>query len=274
MTNLELPDEMDGLAGGAEEGKSHERLKHFALGALPFIVGFILWEILGRLKIESLRYVIPSPESVVLALLSDITSGEMFMHLQITMTEVFVGLGFAIVSAMMLGVLIGRSSALERTFYPAIVFFQALPKVALAPVWLIVFGFGLGSKIALAAMVSFFPLLVGVIVGMSAIRREEVELLRSLRATQWQIFVKVQLRRAIPSIFGGLEVAVLFALIGAVVGEFVGARGGLGYLIEFRSSRLDLPGIFSPLIALALVGLALDLGTKAIGKRLMHWQGD
>jgi NitT/TauT family transport system permease protein len=141
-------------------------------------------------------------------------------------------------------------------------------------VWLIAFGFGMGSKIALAAMIGFFPLLVGVIVGMSAIRREEVELMRSLKASQWQIFCKVQVPRALPSIFGGLEVGALFALIGAVVGEFVGARGGLGYLIEFRSSRLDLPGIFSPLIVLSVIGVIMDLGTKAIGKRLMHWGGD
>jgi NitT/TauT family transport system permease protein len=117
-------------------------------------------------------------------------------------------------------------------------------------------------------------MLVGVIVGMSAMRREEVELMRSLKASQWQIFTKVQLPRAIPSIFGGLEVGLLFALIGAVVGEFVGARAGLGYLINFRSSRLDLPGVFSPLIVLALIGLALDLAAKFAGRRLMTWQGE
>ena len=180
----------------------------------------------------------------------------------------------AVVAALLIGVLIGRSELLERTFYPIIVFFQAVPKVALAPVWLIVFGFGIGSKVALAAMVGFFPMLVGVIVGMSAMRRDEVELMRSLKATQWQIFTKVQLPRAVPSIFGGLEVGLLFALIGAVVGEFVGARAGLGYLINFRSSRLDLPGVFSPLIVLAVIGLALDLMAKFIGRRLMTWQGE
>ena len=244
------------------------------LGAAPFVVGLALWELLTRLEIQSLRYVIPSPEAVARALYGDFRSGEILGHLYITMGEVLVGLGIAIVSAVALGVVIGRSPLLERAFYPAIVFFQALPKVALAPLWLIAFGFGMGSKIALAAMIGFFPLLVGVIVGMSAIRREEIELMRSIRASRWQIFVKVQVPRAIPSIFGGLEVGVLFALIGAVVGEFVGARGGLGYLIEFRSSRLDLPGIFSPLIVLSVIGVLMDLGTKAVGKRLMHWEGD
>jgi NitT/TauT family transport system permease protein len=192
----------------------------------------------------------------------------------ITMEEVFWGVVIAVAAALLIGVMIGRSEVLERTFYPIIVFFQAVPKVALAPLWLIVFGFGIGSKVALAAMVGFFPMLVGVIVGMAAMRREEVELMRSLKATQWQIFTKVQLPRALPSIFGGLEVGLLFALIGAVVGEFVGARAGLGYLINFRSARLDLPAIFSPLIVLALIGLALDLAAKFLGRRLTTWQGE
>jgi NitT/TauT family transport system permease protein len=250
------------------------RRGQIVLSSIPFVAGLALWEVIGRLEIQGLRYVIPSPELVAVAIYNDFRSGEILTHLYITMTEVLTGLGIAVVSAILLGVIIGRSPMLERAFYPAIVFFQALPKVALAPLWLIAFGFGMGSKIALAAMIGFFPLLVGVIVGMSAIRREEVELMRSLKASPWQIFVKVQVPRAIPSIFGGLEVGVLFALIGAVVGEFVGARGGLGYLIEFRSSRLDLPGIFSPLIVLSVIGVMMDLGTKAIGKRLMHWEGD
>ncbi|MFI4986003.1 MAG: ABC transporter permease [Alphaproteobacteria bacterium] len=258
------------LRDGAEPSWS----RHAALGSLPFIAGLALWELIGRLKIQSLMYVIPAPEAVALALRDDFASGELLAHFSITMTEVFAGLAIAVFSAVVLGVLIGRSRTLERAFYPAIVFFQAVPKVALAPLWLIAFGFGIGSKVALAAMIGFFPLLVGVIVGMSAMRRDEFELMRTLRASQWQIFTKVQIPRALPSIFGGLEVGVLFALIGAVVGEFVGARGGLGYLIEFRSSRLDLPGVFSPLIVLAVTGVILDLGTKFIGKRLMRWGGE
>ena len=274
MTGDQLAGSMELPETAREPGEGQGRLRAIALGSAPFVVGLALWELIARLELQSLRYVIPSPESVALALYGDFRSGEILGHLSITMSEVLAGLGIAIVSAIILGVVIGRSPVLERAFYPAIVFFQALPKVALAPLWLIAFGFGMGSKIALAAMIGFFPLLVGVIVGMSAIRRDEVELMRSLKASQWQIFVKVQVPRAIPSIFGGLEVGALFALIGAVVGEFVGARGGLGYLIEFRSSRLDLPGIFSPLVVLSVIGVLMDLGTKAVGKRLMHWEGD
>jgi NitT/TauT family transport system permease protein len=257
-------------AAGAREGRPRQVL----LGAIPFVIGLGLWELLGRLNLESFRYVIPTPEGVILALLADLKSGQLGAHLWITMQEVFAGLGIAIVSAVVLGGLIGRSRLLEQAFYPSIVFFQALPKVALAPLWLIAFGFGLGSKIALAAMIGFFPLLMGVIVGMGAIRREEIELMRSLKASEWQIFTKVQVPRAFPSFFGGLEVGAVFALIGAVVGEFVGAQGGLGYLIDFRSSRLDLPGIFSALVVLAMIGVIFDLGFRALGRKLMHWEGE
>lgn len=243
-------------------------------GVVPFVVVLAVWWVVGRLQIEAIRYVIPPPEAVVSALWKDITIGDMLRHIGITLSEIFWGLLIAAISALALGTAIGLSPFLERMLYPMIVFFQAIPKVALAPLWLIVFGFGIGSKVALAAMVAFFPLLVGVIVGLAATRRDEFELMRSLRATRWQIFRKVQVPRAMPSIFGGLEVGVLFALIGAVVGEFVGAQGGLGYLIQFRSAQLDVAGIFSPLIMLSLIGLALDLAAKWLGHRTMGWQGD
>jgi NitT/TauT family transport system permease protein len=255
-------------------GARKARWRTVLLGSIPFVVMMLTWEVLGRLDLEALRYVLPTPEAVAAALYEDFASGVLWKHIAITMEEVFWGVLIAVVAALLIGVMIGRSELLERIFYPIIVFFQAVPKVALAPLWLIVFGFGIGSKVALAAMVGFFPMLVGVIVGMSAMRREEVDLMRSLKATQWQIFTKVQLPRAVPSIFGGLEVGLLFALIGAVVGEFVGARAGLGYLINFRSSRLDLPGVFAPLVVLALIGLTLDLAAKFVGRRLMTWQGE
>ena len=255
-------------------GNRKGRWRTVLLGSVPFVVMMLAWELFGRLDLEALRYVLPTPEAVAAALYEDLSSGVLWKHIAITMEEVFWGVLIAVVAALLIGVMIGRSELLERIFYPIIVFFQAVPKVALAPLWLIVFGFGIGSKVALAAMVGFFPMLVGVIVGMSAMRREEVDLMRSLKATQWQIFTKVQLPRAVPSIFGGLEVGLLFALIGAVVGEFVGARAGLGYLINFRSTRLDLPGVFAPLVVLALIGLALDLAAKLVGRRLMTWQGE
>ena len=251
-----------------------ERWRSVLLGSIPFVVVMILWEVLGRLDFEALRFVLPTPEAVAAALSEDFSSGVLLKHIAVTMEEVFWGVLIAVAGALVIGVTIGRSELLERIFYPIIVFFQAVPKVALAPLWLIVFGFGIGSKVALAAMVGFFPMLVGVIVGMSAMRREEVDLMRSLKATQWQTFTKVQLPRAVPSIFGGLEVGLLVALIGAVGGEFVGARAGLGYLINFRSSRLDLPGVFSPLLVLAVIGLVLDLAAKFIARRLMTWQGE
>lgn len=244
------------------------------LGTLPFLLGLAVWFALGALDLQSIRYVIPAPWQVGVALWDDIFSGAILLHLETTLLEVFWGLLWASISALVLGTVIGSSPLLERTLYPLIVFFQAVPKVALAPLWLVAFGFGIGSKVALSAMVAFFPLLVGVIVGLKATRRDELELMRSLRATRWQLFRKVRVPRAIPSVFGGLEVAVIFALIGAVVGEFVGARAGLGFLIQLRSSRLDLPGVFSPLIILSLIGLALDLGTKLLGKKLMTWEGE
>ena len=244
------------------------------IGVIPFVLWIILWELLSIANIQALRYVVPSLPAVVEALWTDIASGEIVVHFQTTIVEILSGFGIAAVSGLVIGTAIALSPLLDRLMYPTIVFFQSMPKIALAPLWLIVFGFGIGSKIALSAMVAFFPMLISVIIGMKAMRREEAELMRSLRSTPAQTFWKVRVPRALPAIFGGIQIAAVFALTGAVVAEFVGAEAGLGYLIDFRSSRLDLPGVFSPLIVLAVVGLLLTFGTKAIANTLIKWEGE
>jgi NitT/TauT family transport system permease protein len=146
-----------------------------------------------------------------------------------------------------------------------------MPKVAIAPLLLLWFGFGVASKVAIAALLAFFPLLVNTALGLHASDPQQEELMHSLAAQRWQIFVMVRLRNALPSIFAGLELAMVFSVIGAIVGEFVGARGGLGYMIQQRNANVDVAGILSVLLILGIVGAVLTYCVKIVDHYVVFW---
>src|SRR5262249_24269498 len=204
-------------------------------------------------------YILPSPSSVALALYRGFGQNGVFLqHLWITLAETALGFAAGSALAFMLGIGVALSRRLGFFLYPYIVMFQSMPKVALAPIIVVWFGLGLASKVVSAALVAFFPLMVNTIVGLKSADEDRVSLMRSLAATEAQIFWMLRLPNAMPFIMAGLEVAMILALIGAIVAEFVGAEGGLGMLMQSMNSTLDVAGQFSILIILAVVGLALN----------------
>jgi NitT/TauT family transport system permease protein len=159
----------------------------------------------------------------------------------------------------------------EYFLYPFVVMFQAMPKVALAPLIIVWFGLGLTSKVVNAALVAFFPLMVNTIVGLRSAEEDKVNLMKSLAATKTQIFWMLQLPNAMPYIFAGLEIAMIFALIGAIVAEFVGAQAGLGMLIQSMNFTMDVAGQFSVLLILSVVGLVLNAIVNEVRRRVLFW---
>jgi NitT/TauT family transport system permease protein len=159
----------------------------------------------------------------------------------------------------------------EYFLYPFVVMFQAMPKVALAPLIIVWFGLGLTSKVVNAALVAFFPLMVNTIVGLRSAEEDKVNLMRSLAASKTQIFWMLQLPNAMPYIFAGLEIAMIFALIGAIVAEFVGAQAGLGMLIQSMNFTMDVAGQFSVLLLLSMIGLGLNWMVTGVRKRVLFW---
>jgi NitT/TauT family transport system permease protein len=149
--------------------------------------------------------------------------------------------------------------------------FQAMPKVALAPLIIVWFGLGLTSKVVNAALVAFFPLMVNTIVGLRSAEEDKVNLMKSLAATRTQIFWMLQLPNAMPYIFAGLEIAMIFALIGAIVAEFVGAQAGLGMLIQSMNFTMDVAGQFSVLLLLSIIGLGLNWIVISVRRRVLFW---
>lgn len=217
-------------------------------------------------------YVLPTPSTVVRALAADYATAQFWQHIGTTMSEIMLGWIAGCITGLVLGVLIAEFRLVEVALTPYIVALNAVPKVALAPVLVVVFGYGIVSKVVITAIMAFFPLLINVGVGLRSADSLQLEMMRGLRASRWQTLRWVKFPGAMPAIFAGIEVAVVLGVVGAIVGEFTGAESGLGYVIQQRSFSLDQGGVFSALVTLALIGIVLDLVVRWIGARVVTWR--
>jgi len=245
-------------------------MKRQALRALVLIVSLLIWEAAVR-ALHVPAFILPPPSQVLLALQRGATGNVYFHDLWVTLVETLLGFTLGSALAFVLGTLLAASRTAEYFLYPYIVMFQSMPKVALAPLIVVWFGLGLTSKVVSAALVAFFPLLVNTVVGLRSAEEERVDLMRSLAATERQIFWMLRLPSALPFIMAGLEVAMVFALVGAIVAEFVGAEAGLGMLIQSRNFTMDVAGEFAVLFLLALMGLGLNWILVSIRRRVLFW---
>jgi len=245
-------------------------VRNVALTIILFCSSILAWELIVR-AFEVPTFIFPAPSQVAVALWRGFASGLYQKHLYHTLLETV--LGFLLGSA--LGFFLGTAVALNRYveyfFYPYIVMFQSLPKVALAPLIVVWFGLGLRSQVVNAALVAFFPLLVNTMVGLKSADEDRLNLMRSLAASESQIFWMLKLPNALPFVMAGLDVAMIFALIGAIVAEFVGARAGLGMLIQSMNFNMDVSGQFSVLLILSVVGLLLNRCILLIRRRILFW---
>lgn len=246
-------------------------VKNFLLRLVLIAAVLALWEFLVKLTAVP-EYILPAPSRIFFAMYNGIKSNVYPQHFFVTLTETLLGFLVGTVLAFMLGTLVALSRRVEYFLYPFIVMFQAMPKVALAPLIIVWFGLGLTSKVINAALVAFFPLMVNTIVGLRSAEEDRINLMRSLAASRTQIFFMLQLPNALPYIFAGLEIAMIFALIGAIVAEFVGAEKGLGMLIQSMNFNMDVAGQFSILLILSLLGLCLNGIVALLRRRLLFWE--
>ena len=240
------------------------------LSALLLVGSIALWEALVRL-LGIPGFILPAPSQVAVALWRGFASGLYVQHLAHTLLETVLGFVAGSALGLVLGTAVAMSRPVEFFFYPYIVMFQSLPKVALAPLIVVWFGLGLTSKVINAALVAFFPLLVNTMVGLRSADEERVNLMRSLAATERQIFWMLRLPTALPFVMAGLDVAMIFALIGAIVAEFVGAQAGLGMLIQSMNFNMDVSGQFSVLLILSVLGLVLNRTILLVRRRVLFW---
>ncbi len=237
---------------------------------LLFVVVVGTWEAAIR-WFEVPVFVVPPPSAIVQALWRGLESGVYWSNAWVTLSEAFLGFAVAAVGGVVLGGLIAQFRLVERMVYPYVVALQTVPKIAIAPLIILWFGFGISSKVVIAATVAFFPVLVNVIVGLKTLDQSKIELMRSLKATRWQVFWLVRLPNALPFVFAGLDIAIVFSILGAIVGEFVGSQKGLGNMIVQLNFSLDVAGVFAALVLLSVMGVVLHLGMQWLQRRLVFW---
>ena len=246
------------------------RLRNPALRLVLLAVSLAVWELAVRL-FHVPAFILPAPSHIGTALYRGAASGVYLENFWITLLETLLGFALGCAVAFVLGTALAASRLVEYYLYPYIVMFQSMPKVALAPLVVVWFGLGLTSKVVSAALIAFFPLLVNTVVGLRSADEDRVDLMRSLAASELQIFWMLRLPSALPFIMAGVEVAMVFALVGAIVAEFVGAEAGLGMLIQSRNFSMDVAGEFALLFILAAMGLALNSLLGSIRRRVLFW---
>ncbi len=245
----------------------------YVLVPAVLVVVLLAWEyLLEPLGVE--EFVLPRPSKIYDSLVAQMSDGLFWSHLWVTLKESLLGYAFGVLTAMVLGILISQVRLVERTLMPYIVAFQTVPKVALAPLFVVWFGFGLTSKVVMAAVISFFPMLVNVIEGLRSADPDRIQMLTVFGASRIQVFRMVRLPTALPFIFAGLDIGIVFAILGAVVGEFIGAKEGLGYLLLQTNYNFDMPGMFAVLVVLSVMGLIAHFLIRFVQKKFAFWADD
>lgn len=249
------------------------RIVRIEAALIPLALAAFLaaWELLVRWQGYP-TFILPGPAVVWARFVALLLDGRLLLHTAATVTEVLGGLTLGLTAAVLIGYGLAKSPLLERILSPYIVASQAVPIVALAPLLVIWFGFGSLSKVLVCALTVFFPALVTTIVGIRSVDPDLRALMRSLQATRWQTFALLEVPAALPVMFGGLKVAVTLAVIGAVVGEFVGADRGLGFLINLARGILDTPMLFVALFTLVAIALALYTVVVLLEYVLLKWR--
>ncbi len=236
------------------------------------VVAFILlWWIVSRLG-NFPAFILPAPGEVWERLGQALRDGSLLRHSWTTLSEVLIGMLLGVSVAALLGYVIARSPVIERLLSPYVVASQSVPIVAIAPLLVIWFGSGITSKVLICALIVFFPVLVNTIVGLRSVPDDLRDLMRSLLATRWQTFAKLEAPTALPVFLGGLRIGATLAVIGAVVGEFVGADRGLGFMVNQARGQYDTALVFVAVLALVLMAMSLYGVVVMIESRLLSWR--
>jgi len=233
------------------------------------------WEATVRLfKVP--RHLVPPVSDIAVALwrglaTSPLAKDGFWYHGGVTVTEILLGFVIGSGVGLAIGIAVSQMPRVEALLEPYVAALQSVPKVAIAPIIVVWLGFGISSKVVIICMLTFFPVLVTSIAGFKAVDPDRIDLLRSLSATPWQIFRKAKFPSAMPYIFAGLNMAAAFSVVGAVVGEFVGAQAGLGVLILQMEAQADTGGSFAVCVVLSVIGIVLTGLLRRIERRVLHW---
>lgn len=235
---------------------------------LLIVILLVVWDLTIRV-FRIPPYLIPAPEAVVRQLFAEWP--RLWRESLVTTYATLGGFALSIAFGIPMALLIAYSRTVESFVYPLLVFSQSVPKIAIAPLFVVWFGFGIIPKVICAFMLGFFPVVVSTVMGFKSVDPEMLDLARSMKASWLATFVRISLPQAMPSIFAGLKVSVTLAVVGAVVGEFVGSNSGIGYVLQRSIGTFDLPTMFAALVILALLGVVLFWIVDRIERFVIPW---
>jgi NitT/TauT family transport system permease protein len=245
--------------GSSAAQRRRARARRDRVAALAYPIGMtvaliILWEAAARL-FSFPPYLLPAPSAIIESMG---TNAAVLIKQSVgTTVEIVLGFALSVAVGVPLALAIFLWKPFARTVYPLLISSQAVPKVAIAPLFLVWFGFGLMPKVLIAFLIAFFPVVINTAMGLASLEREKIYLAQSMGLGSIATFFKIQLPNAMPSIFAGLKISITFAVVGAVVGEFVGGQGGLGYLLLIANGNMDTALLFAGIVALTVLGIVL-----------------
>ena len=247
---------------------------HFkgSLPALGFLFGFlILWQALA-MKLDA-AYILPTPWDILIRLW-ELRKPLLTVHLPATMLVTFLGLAISLVLGLGLAVLMDVSPFWQKALYPLVVASQTIPTTTIAPLFVLWFGYGIWSKVLVSILITFFPITITVYDGLRSAKLEMIELLQTYGATKWEIYQKVKVPCALPYFFSAIKMAVPISIIGAAIGEWLGAKSGLGYFSRRMMTQLDGAAVFAPIVLLSVTAmLAVGLVTL-LERKFVRWRGE
>jgi NitT/TauT family transport system permease protein len=278
LTEQIVFDELEqGAESPREDGRGASVIKTVALQVSALVIFLGAWEALTVSGVIP-SYLLPTASEVLAAWGEDIrdilTGGPMWTHFYTTLVEILLGFFFSAVIGVAVGAILAEFKTIQRATYPYVVAANATPRIAFAPLVVIWFGFDWASKVVMAVAVAVFPVIVNTMAGLAATDRDDLRLMRSLGATRSQLLWRVRIPTALPYIFAGLETAMLFSAVGAVIGEFMAGNAGLGYVTLLAQELFRLDDAFSAIVLLSVQGFLLHRLVVIAGRRLVFWQAE
>ncbi|MFC5067403.1 ABC transporter permease [Flaviflagellibacter deserti] len=275
------------IAGDAETGRASTIERHIAqekararrkrmtnrlLAAGFGMFVLFLWWLFSALGLIH-RLIIPPPGEVLSAFFRVASASYFWPNVMVTLSEIAAGFALGLASGVVFGVSVAMFESVRATIYPYLVALQAPPKIVLAPIFVTWFGFDEASKIAMAVVMSFFPMFLNTLTGLASVEPNAVKLMRSLTASRWQTFRYLLLPNALPTMMAGVKLCWTLAVLGVVVGEFVGASAGIGYLIHAFNFQLDISGVFVLILLLSIFTLVVYQLIENLEKKIIFWSG-
>ena len=250
---------------------AYKRVQNILPAILSIVLALFAWQLTVQWT-QLPRFILPAPLDVWSRFLEALNDGSLLYHTGITLAEIVLGLLVGITFATMMGYALAKSRSLEKILSPYLVASQAIPVVAIAPLLVIWLGDGILSKVVICALIVFFPVLVNTVVGVRAVPLALYDLMHSIRATRWQILLKLEIPASLPIMLGGLRIGATLSVIGAIVGELVDAEQGLGFLLQLGDFQYDTSMVFVAVFMLIALALSMYGVVTLLERKFLKWQ--